>query len=276
MMKIRCLTQEVVFFLLLSVVVCFLSAPAWGEEKSKNAEDPATLNESLAQLGKEMLGLRIENNELRAENERLAKRLFRYKKTIDENKELRLKIGKIKKELSQYQNNKNPLYKESQQLKDEVEKLRRINAQLEIKNKDLLLSVKDMEGALKDKRSIESAFESADKERARLKKENQEIFDSLSKETKDNKLKQALLYGELGSVYIKLRSYELAILAYEESLKLNPRAPENYYNLGILYNHAHRDKKKAVKYLKEYLMFESDAKNKKEVEYLIQMMSKDN
>ena len=85
--------------------------------------------------------------------------------------------------------------------------------------------------------------------------------------------KQAL-YQELGAAYTQAKAYNLAIKAFEKALEQNPKDSQVHYNLGLLYQHYKNDTSKAVYHLKQCLKLNPKAKNKKEIEYLIEVLTR--
>ena len=83
-----------------------------------------------------------------------------------------------------------------------------------------------------------------------------------------------MLYEELGNAYTQAKVFGLAIQAYEKSLEFNPGSPQVHYNLGLLYQHYKNDAKKSLYHLKKSLRLNPLAENKKEIEYLIDIISK--
>jgi len=106
-----------------------------------------------------------------------------------------------------------------------------------------------------------------------VKKENESLSSQLRGLKAEAGKKEAALYRELGATYVKLRMHDDALSAYLKSASLNPKDPLVNYQLGLLYRHEKADKKKAVMYLKRYLALEPQAENRKEVEYLIRLIS---
>jgi len=92
----------------------------------------------------------------------------------------------------------------------------------------------------------------------------------LIEEARNNDM--ASLYQELGTAYTLAKLFGQAIDAYTKALSLNPNNAEVNYNLGLLYQHSRGDAKKALHHFKKYLRLEPEAKNKEEVEYLIEML----
>jgi tetratricopeptide (TPR) repeat protein len=67
--------------------------------------------------------------------------------------------------------------------------------------------------------------------------------------------------------------YDQAIEAYNKAAKIDPNDAETQLRLGFLYKRAQDDSKEAIYHFKRYLSLRPHAKNKKEVEYLIEMLS---
>ena len=104
----------------------------------------------------------------------------------------------------------------------------------------------------------------------KLKKENAQLRQQLATTTKD----KARIYQELGDTYTEMKLYDQAIDAYKQALTFDPNIAEVYYRLGLLYRHSRNDGKKGIEYLKKYLKLNPEAKDKRQIEYLIDMMTK--
>jgi len=104
----------------------------------------------------------------------------------------------------------------------------------------------------------------------KLKKENAQLRQQLATTTKD----KASIYQELGDTYTEMKLYDQAIDAYKQALTFDPNIAEVYYRLGLLYRHSRNDGKKGIEYLKKYLKLNPEAKDKRQIEYLIDMMTK--
>lgn len=120
---------------------------------------------------------------------------------------------------------------------------------------------KEIENLKKELAKETKAAESAQKRLAPLKEENDKL-----------RAQRAAMYEETGIAYTKAGLFDEAINAYKESLKYNPANAQIHYYLGLLYQKAHRDVKKAVAHFKRYLYLEPDAANKEEVKYFIEML----
>ena len=83
---------------------------------------------------------------------------------------------------------------------------------------------------------------------------------------------KAALYEELGTVYTKAGLFDEAIEAYRKSLISDPTNADIHYYLGLLYQKSNKDVEKAVFHFKRYLYLKPDAKNRKDVAYLIEMV----
>jgi Tfp pilus assembly protein PilF len=79
-------------------------------------------------------------------------------------------------------------------------------------------------------------------------------------------------YEEQGAQYLKAKNYELAIEAYKNLLKSDPRNAQAHYNLGLLYRKYKNDDTLAIYHFKKYLDLNPKANDKKEVEYIIKML----
>jgi tetratricopeptide (TPR) repeat protein len=101
---------------------------------------------------------------------------------------------------------------------------------------------------------------------------NLELNDELAP-IRDLKKKLSGAYADLGAAYAHIKNYDLAIDAYTESLRYDPRNADICYNLGLLYQQGKNNPEKAIAYLGKYLKLKPNARDKKEVEFLINMLS---
>ncbi len=88
----------------------------------------------------------------------------------------------------------------------------------------------------------------------------------------ESAMEKAALYEELGTAYTKAGLFDEAIEAYRKSLSSNPNNADIHYYLGLLYQKSNKDVQMAVLHFKRYLYLKPDAKNRKEVAYLIEMV----
>lgn len=80
------------------------------------------------------------------------------------------------------------------------------------------------------------------------------------------------LYLELGSVYVKAKMFDAAIKSYETVLVIDPDNTQAHYSLGIVYHQGKKDRKNAIKHLKQYIKFAPSKKDRTEAEFLIKML----
>jgi tetratricopeptide (TPR) repeat protein len=160
-----------------------------------------------------------------------------------------------------------------EQLQKTLTEAKTYNAQLEAKAKELHIKCSDLEQQLKNSSGMGKAVDNLRREREILKDANQQLKDDLNKERADNEAEKADLYQQLGTAYTKAELFSLAIDAYNKALAINGRNAEVHYNLGLLYRHSKNNSKKAIQHLKKYLQLNPDASNRKDVEYIIKMLS---
>ncbi len=163
--------------------------------------------------------------------------------------------------------------KENVNLKAELTKLKEFNAALQKKAEDLYVQNQELAPAKEQARSLSSMVEYQNRERQALKKMNEKLRQDMITLQDNARKEKAALYEELGTSYVQSKLYDLAIDTYEKSIKLVPGNAEVYYNLGLLYKHnPPGNSDKALRNFKRYLELAPKAKNKKEVEYFIQML----
>lgn len=161
------------------------------------------------------------------------------------------------------------LMQENADLKANLSKLKNFNAQLEKKAKTFYLKARDAEQMRNDYAGFNKLLEKLNKENTALKKEN----DILVRRLENSQKEKAILNQELGAVYTKAKLFPQAIETYLRSLTLNPDNAGPHYNLGLLYQHSEENTKKSLYHFKKYLELNPNAKNKKEVEYLIAVLT---
>ncbi len=93
-----------------------------------------------------------------------------------------------------------------------------------------------------------------------------------------NKIKMTLAedvngYAQAGNAYMQCSLYDKAIENYDKAASIDPNDAEIQLRLGFLYKQAQDEPKEAVYHFKKYLSLQPNAKNRKEVEYLIKMLS---
>jgi len=168
------------------------------------------------------------------------------------------------------------LVEENRVLKSDLKKFEKDNSRPTVKDSDPLAKDKrtkrESRNYINRSEDLSVSFGKIEAEAAFFKdklKESEQKFETFKATVNREK---ADLYTKLGTVYTEAKFYDLAIEAYDSSLRLLPVNADVHYNLGILYKHKNNDNKKAVYHLKEYLRLNPDAKNKREVNYLIKML----
>ena len=163
--------------------------------------------------------------------------------------------------------------KENTSLKAELTKLKEFDAALQKKAEDLYVQNQELAPAKEQARSLTSMVEYQNRERQALKKMNEQLRQDMITLEDNMHKEKAALYEELGTAYVQAKLYDLAIDTYEKSIKLVPGNAEVHYNLGLLYKHSQSNRDKAIYNFKKCLEFNPKAKNRKEIEYFIQMLA---
>ena len=176
------------------------------------------------------------------------------------------------KKLQEKKEDISALKEENADLKAKLTNLTRLNAQLEEKTKELYLRTQDFNQMKGDLDNLRKASNSLNRDCLALKKENKELKKQISSFKYPRQNEEAKLYEELGTAYTQAKLFDLAIDAYIKSLSFNSRNAQVHYNLGLLYKHSQDNYKKSVYHFKKYLALDPQAKNRKEVEYLIKML----
>lgn len=214
---------------------------------------------------KEIAGLQQKITKLNQTNSRLETQLNTAKSQLTE-------FEKTKKELQQADKKNQDLSQSSDKQKAEIAKLKsdftalsRLYDQLQAKAEDLYLQAEDASRVP----SLEKAIGSLTKERKLLK---EQIARQQSQIAAFNMVKAGLM-RDVASAYMQGKIFDLAINYYDNSLKLDPRSADAHYKLGLIYKYSRDNTKKALYHFKKYLELTPNAKNRKEVEYLVDMLS---
>jgi len=177
-----------------------------------------------------------------------------------------------KQNLSLINQNKG-LKEEKNNLYAEINNLEGANSKLESEIEKGYAEAKNRQQAKKRLWFLSKAKVKLNSRAVAFKEQNQRMREKITLLGESFKKEKAFLYQELGTVYTQVKLFNLAMDAYKKSLSLNPGNAEVNYNLGLLCKHYSQDSKEAVKYLKNYLELSPRAENKKDVEYLIRMLS---
>jgi tetratricopeptide (TPR) repeat protein len=152
--------------------------------------------------------------------------------------------------------------KTAEQLETDVADFKQITAQLDLKVKNPGSEVQNLESS--------GATEGSTLANVGNKNEREQAGEELSEAEKKEK---AADFQKLGTACIQENKYDSAIDAYLQSLKFYPGNARVHYNLGLLYKHAKDDNQKAVYHFQQYLLLNPGAEDKKEVAYMITMLS---
>ena len=215
-------------------------------------------------------------------------------KAKDENSRLQEKIGHFAAQKKDKERESERLLKEEKRFKREniilktenirlkklkkgaesaLIKVKNFNEQLEAKAGDFYAQLQNAKQLKRDYDNLLNMVEPLNRERMALQKSNERLRQEIRDLEKNIERERGVVYGELGSAYMQAGFFDLAIDAYQKSLKFNSDNPEVHYKLGLLYKHSRDNSRKAIYHLRKYLELDREAKNKKEVEYLIDMLS---
>lgn len=105
---------------------------------------------------------------------------------------------------------------------------------------------------------------------------NKELSDRIKKAVNQKTDKELLnlLYYNMGLSNTLAGNFDMAMSAFEEAIKYDPRDAGSYYNLGLLYSAYKGDRTKAVNCYKNYLAFSPKASNADEVKGRIKALEK--
>ena len=134
------------------------------------------------------------------------------------------------------------------------------------------IASKEAQDLASKNRALEAKLLSVNKELAVAKSENRRLKSELVPVRK-LKAKLAISYQQLGTAYAQLNKYDLAIDAYNKSLKYNFNNPVVHCNLGLLYEHSHARALRAIYHLNKYLELKPDAVDRNEIMFIIKRLS---
>jgi len=180
-----------------------------------------------------------------------------------------LQVDKLKKENERINAHNEQLKSDKKKLQDINARLEKINTQLEAKAKAFFLQVKDIEQAKEQIRQLSGVLNTFTTERSALLKDIEQKKAEIARLMREN----TALYATAGDALMRVGLTDEAVEAYNNVLRLDPRNAQAHYKLGFLYRRSMNNNNRAAYHFKKYLSLEPKAKNRKEVEYLIQMLS---
>lgn len=238
------------------------------QAKNVSQKKAAILEESNDRLEAQVSGLKAE----------LAGGIGAEAAAQEKPKPVKNETSKLQKEIGRLGEENAALYDQNKQLKadknnleDASAKLAKINTQLESKAKKLFLEAKDRQELQEQVKELNKAVDILSKERIIMAKN----IERLQNNAADLKLENASLYAKAGDAYMQAGLTDDGIKSFNDALRLNPKNADAHYKLGFLYKRSINNNLKAVYHFKNYLALEPNAKNRKEVEYLIQLLSQD-
>lgn len=252
--------------------------------KKENVElkaDLTKLKEIKAKLEADTMDLSLKNQELGRVTKKdvLKQENISLKTELSKVNDAKANLESATKELSlknqelQQTIKKDDLKQEVTNLQAEIVKLKDFNGALQKKAEDLYARNQELAPGKEEAKSLGSMVEYLNRERQSMKKMNEQLRQDMLTLKGSIHKEKAALYEELGTAYVQSKLYDLAINTYEKSIKLFPGNAEIYYNLGLLYKHSQSNRDKAIHNFKRYLELAPKAKNRKEVEYFIQMLA---
>lgn len=159
------------------------------------------------------------------------------------------------------------------------------NTTLQEEAKDLHSRLTDAETLLNDRANelqrLQRQLEQLHRELARAKADKRKALSSALTELNkkiallETRLKQerSVYQYNLGVVYAQAQRYDDAIEAYQQSLELDPKNADAYYNLGLLYERIKGQPEKAAWHYRKYLELNPTADDREEVEHWIDMLT---
>ncbi|MDD5653431.1 MAG: tetratricopeptide repeat protein [Candidatus Omnitrophica bacterium] len=240
------------------------------EERQLKLAENKQINDLKAQLSK----VKEENSRLQGKNNQAEARIKELDKATEQLRTARKDIEGLNQKLASLKQasdkEKSDLKNSNSKLEDKTGTLQRLNTQLEDKAKGLY---EKLQTADDTKYQLNNANNLLDKLADERKVLLQEI-DKLKTQVSGLEKEKARIFADQGNANMQAKLFEQAIDSYETSLKLDPNNAEVNYRLGLLYKHTRDDPQKSVVYFRKYLQLQPQAKNKKEVEYLIESLSR--
>ena len=233
--------------ILYSIAMSLLYLDAY--KKSKDLSEMISESSSFKKkLQEELAVLNSSQETLSKENEQLRSDSLKY---LEKEKQLNEVTENLKLEIQKRVNKINELEKELKIAKQDLEKFK-------IENQELA-NIKDFTGNVQVKKQQEKIMQ--------IEKDLLESKDQIKKQ-------EALLHYNLGVAYTKEKNYEMALDEYRRALKLNPKDPDTYYNLAILYDDCYKNPKRAIENYKKYLELRPNAPDIDEIKEWILRLEK--
>jgi regulator of sirC expression with transglutaminase-like and TPR domain len=95
---------------------------------------------------------------------------------------------------------------------------------------------------------------------------------ALSSYKKQIDAQEGLFRFNLGVIAVVSKDFDSAIAQFENSLRLNPKEPESYYSLGLLYEAYKLNPAKAIKNYEGFLKYSDNEKRKENVKERIERL----
>ncbi|MDD2752182.1 MAG: tetratricopeptide repeat protein [Candidatus Omnitrophica bacterium] len=237
------------------------------QSKATKAEEERQMklmaNKEINDLKNQLSREKDENSKLQGKNNWAVGRIKELDSVTEQLRTARKEIEGLNQKVADFKNS-------SSKLTDKLATMKNFNTQLENKARDLYLKAQEAQDAKYQLNNANALLDKLTEERTLLLKE----IDKLKTRVSVLEKEKAQVFSDQGNANMQAKLFEQAIDVYEKSLKLDPNNAEVNYRLGLLYKHTRDDPKKAVVYFKKYLQLSPQAKNKKEVEYLIESLSR--
>lgn len=196
-------------------------------------------------------------------------------------------VDGIIEELSQALKRNKELTQEKEALRKEIEELTKTNqsskGEIE-KSKEKESAYSALQDSLSEYQARISEYENKIKELERAQGPEQNCRASLAQA--ENKIKELIRqrdaqkdlmfqsFYEIGRTFAKEKRYKEAAKNFEECVKLKPEDANVHYNLGVIYQYEYGDRIAAIYHLKKYLELEPKAKDRKDVEFLVELLER--
>jgi tetratricopeptide (TPR) repeat protein len=197
--------------------------------------------------------------------------------------DLKDKVSSLKDKVSSVEKMSDDLRKDNRQLAQDNNKLKHLNSVLNANAAKAKLLIAKLEQKAEaffrraiGKELLEKKNAQLNKVVSLLSKEHVTLndqIDDLKNKIAAQRAENVNYYTEAGNFYMQNSLYDKAIEVYNKAAKIDPNDPEVQLRLGFLYKRVQDQPKEAISHFKQYLLLAPHAKNRKEVQYIIEMLS---
>ena len=193
-------------------------------------------------------------------------------------------VKKLQADALSFKAEKEKIAKENEKLREDLASYLGVDTKAKSDKEKLSLLLSEAQKSIEVKEGnlqmLDRKLEELTKESAAQKKKIQEnvvkkvkqLSDKVSSLETTLNQERAVFNYNLAVAYEQAGLDDEAIVAYEKSLKSDPKNADAYYNLGLLYKDKRNDAARAIKYLSSYLLLKPGADDKAEVEEWIKQI----